>query len=192
MEELREKVKTAESKEEYEELKEKYTETKNEYVALRYKDCREFSDRGQIWRDSFLQHLKGKQLKNPRRIVCSAFDVLLSYEKITNSRVSFSQLIDTKVLRKILINFRDNYKASYASKVKYVFQFGKLIRFLILDADSPERNSGSDLLVRGFKLEETKNEIQNEIDLLKKLKGKQMISTKMRAKEKLILSLIHI
>ena len=186
IEAVKEEMRKANSKEEYEEFKSKLSEKRDIYISLRYKDNRKYNAKTKAWHDCYKEHLVNKSCKNPKRIVSMALDVLLCYEKTQKLELTFVDLIKPKIIRQILRNFRNESKHSYASRIKYVAQFNKLVKFLMLDVDSPERREDSNMASRTFVFEEIKQVFQNEIDLLNKLKGKEMIFTKKRAKDKLL------
>ena len=61
--------------------------------------------------------------------------------------------------------------------------------FMLKDIGSPMRTEEDDqmeIMRRGFKYEEIKNEISSEVEMLSKLKGRDMVNIKSKAKKKLL------
>ena len=186
IEEIKGYMKAAETKEEYEKLKEKLSAAQDLYVSHRYRDNRKYNANMTSWYNCYLEYLTQKGCKSPKRVVRMAFDILICFQKNVKTEYKFADLMDPRFVRQVVRNFRVTFSISYASKVKYVCEFQKLLHFLILDVDSPERKECSEYATRSYAFEEIKNVFSNEMEILNKMKGKEMIGTKRRAKKKLL------
>ena len=189
IEELQRQIVIVEDIEEYRKLKKELEKSQEEYKKLRYKDQRSYSERVLVWKNSFNKHLESRQQSNPKRMVNMAFDVLLPYENHTGSELTFEELSSAGTVRNILDHYKLKAGTSKASKIKYVKMFQRLINFLLQDVSSPERPQKelpNTMLLRGMKLKEVNYEIDNQIAMLTNSMGLEKISTKNKAKGKLI------
>lgn len=186
IEKIRRDMKVAETREKYDQLKEELCTAQELYISLRYRDGRKYNAIMTSWYNCYLDYLTHKGCKGPKRIIRMAFDVLICFQKKMNTQVSFVNLMDARFVRDVVRHFRITYSISYASKAKYVCEFQKFLLFLILDVDSPERKDSTQIASRHYAFEEIKNVFSNEMEILNKMKGKEMIVTKGRAKKKLM------
>ena len=69
-----------------------------------------------------------------------AMDVILPFEEISERVVSFNDLLDARTVSSILEAFDNKLGKSCCSKIKYVGQFSKFLKFLLFDVGSPESN----------------------------------------------------
>ena len=176
-------------KTEYHKLKEELKTAKDAYLALRYKDWREYSENTRTWKEHFLKHLEDINHNDAKRAVRMAMDDLLPFERSRTAPLEYSDNCDGQVIRLIITQFRNQDGTTSTSKIRYVRMFEQLLKFLITDVSSPERHqceSNEEILSRGIKLQDVTHAITNQIYILRKRKGADLIKTKKKAKSKLI------
>ena len=186
---VREKMLLAESEEIHQELKEKLKTAQGEYNRVRYPDERSYSANVEIWKNSYLSHLHNQAASNPKRIQRMAMDVFLEYETQNHLELSFEDISNPRTVNAILLHFRSKKGQSVTSKIKYIYQFQSFIEFLVMSVNSPENInilSNEELSSRNFLFKQVETEIKSEIKILNKMKGKNIISTKTKARNKLL------
>ena len=189
MEELKKKIDLASGEKESTEIQEKLNDLYEQYKEQRYKDTKPYTERMKIWKNSFFKYLTMSKYVNAKRASTMAFDILLLYKERTERDITFDDLIDGKILREMLTVFREQSSLASSSKIKYIHMLGALIKFLLIDIDSPERKENEtdqSLLSKDIKMKAVKHELDFANSILSKDKGAEVIATKRKAKSKLI------
>jgi len=96
--------------------------------------------------------------------------------------ISFSDLIDARIIRKIITHFRTTATTlCNSTKCKYLSKFDAFLKFLMCDVDSPERvetATNDEKILRDISYKEIKEEIQSCIQLINSKNGKESIAKK--------------
>ena len=169
--------------------KKKLADVNEKYKELRYRDHRTYTSNVKRWKSSFNDHLVAREHAYPLRGVHMAMDVLLPFEKVSGQELELEHLMNGKILRSILEEFRNLDTLTATSKVKYLKMFKLFIQFLLCDPTSPERkedDTPSAILGRGVKLRDCEYEIDMACTVLSKKKGRDMVETRRRAEKKLM------
>ena len=185
---VREKMKTAEDTErqnlfrELEDLNERY---KN----CRYPDTRKYSEQVASWKVGYIEYLKKQNCKDSTRVQRMAMDVFLNYEKDSGVPLTYEEISKPITIKNILLHFRESEDKSFLSKLKYIGQFSAFLEYLLVSIDSPANKKDGDHLemaARQFTYQQIQCEIKKELCILNKLKGKDMIKKKEKAKNKIV------
>ena len=160
-----------------------------QYSNERYKDNRIYTENVFTWKGAFINHLDRIECIDSKRVASMAIDVLLPYELKTGQQLSYDNLLDGKIMRELLADFKEKSLTSSASKIKYINSFQKLLNFLTFDIDSPENGemkTNEQLLIRERNFSVVQFEIESTKKIISKGTGAERIKSRKVAKEKLI------
>ena len=103
--------------------------------------------------------------------------------------LTFRDISEGKSVGELLDTFKHHPGMTATSKVKYLKMFERLVKFLICDCCSPERNQEdtvSEQIARKVKIEDFGHEMTATYDSLKKKRGEDQVATRKRAKERIV------
>lgn len=189
VENLKEKLNRAKSEGRYTAIRDELKEAENIYKSLRYKDKRQYTENVLAWKESFVEYLEQIGHHDSEKGARMAIDVIINYEKTSDVSLTIDDITDGKKLRNVLKPFTNMDSITSTSKLKYLKMFQMLTNFLVNDVTSPERkqtDSVQQILARGLKLKEIEHEINMVHAVLSKDKGKDMVRTRQKAKDKLM------
>ena len=112
------------------------------------------------WQSSFTSFLKSREYNDPKKNLMMAFTVLQSGFDLSE-KISLQELLNPRIIRNTLINFKQHETTNSTSKIKYIKSFQLLIDFITTDIDSPEYLNISDPIekvARGVDLNQIKHE----------------------------------
>ena len=160
------------------------------YRQCRYPDPRTYSEEVSIWKEGYLDYLKKRNSKDPARVQRMAMDVFLEYEKNSGRPLTFLSIKSPSTVKEILLQFRQSEDKSFLSKIKYVGQFSHFLEYLLVSIDSPvvtkDEEDYQEMAARQFVYQQIQSEIKNELAILNKMKGKDIIEKNERARKKIV------
>ena len=116
-------------------------------------------------------------------------DILLPYERMLQRNITYNDLTDGEYIRDNLDFFKKDETKNSTTKLKHVTNFKVFLEFIITDICSPERNkneTSEQILLRGIRLKEVIQQLDITTSALSKNRGKDLIKTSKRSKNKLI------
>lgn len=163
---------------------------KSQYKDLRYLDTRSYTPTMLKWKNGFTSHLEIRGHYNPKRGVTMALDVILSYQSLNDEEeLKFEDIVSPIIVRSILQTFAKKPDLSSCTKLKYISMFELLLKYLITDIDSPEKNvneNAEQIILKDLNFKVIQHEIENSTSILSKRRGIERIQTNKKAKASLI------
>ena len=107
---------------------------KNIYTKQRYKDSAVYTDKVNLWKSKFEEHLKKREDSNPKRAVAIVMAVMTPN---FDEDISLQELLDASYIRSKLDAFKLNKNTNSISKL-YIKYLELIIKYLCTDVSSPE------------------------------------------------------
>ena len=182
-------IKEACSKDKFKEMEEKIIKLKEEYNRKRFHtDIDKYSTLSK-WYDSFKTYLIYREHGDPKRCAKKALDCILPYQLRNEEDITLTHLLNPKIMREILYEFRKGSTTNETSKIHYIRCLQMLLNHLIFDINSPENEkekNAEEMANTKMKLKQSLFEIETVIQTLSKQKGKNIINKKNKVQIKLM------
>ena len=164
----------------------KLEELYKEYTEQRYKDSAVYTDKVNIWKSKFEEHLERRGDSNPKRGVAMVMAVMTPN---FDEEISLQELLDASYIRSKLDAFKLNKSTNSTSKLKYIKYFELFIKYLCTDVSSPEykdNQTNDEIITQDIKLKTISNEIETALSHLSKNRGRDLVTARKKATSKLI------